>query len=42
MTVNKFYNILKNQINDCEKRKRAHFIINTVMDTVFLETKLKN
>lgn len=29
MTVNKFYNILKNQINDFEKRKRAHFIINT-------------
>ena len=29
MTEKKFYNILKNQLSDYEKRKNADFVINT-------------
>ena len=42
MTEKKFYSILKNQLNDNEKRKRADFIINTGNGYRFSRNQVKN
>ena len=42
MTEEKFNNILKNQISDIEKRKRADFIVNSGIGYRFTRNQVHN